>query len=77
MWFGRGGYGSNRILTRIMPQLGTAAAAKRYCGYSDMGFVLGALLRAADRAGRARADGDRLRRARGGGGDDRALAATG
>jgi muramoyltetrapeptide carboxypeptidase len=43
MWFGRGGYGSNRILTRIMPKLGPAAAAKRYCGYSDMGFVLGAL----------------------------------
>jgi muramoyltetrapeptide carboxypeptidase len=43
MWFGRGGYGSNRILHLIMPKLGPAAAIKRYCGYSDMGFVLGAL----------------------------------
>lgn len=43
VWSGRGGYGSNRILHLIMPQLGPAAAAKRYCGYSDIGFVLGAL----------------------------------
>lgn len=43
LWSGRGGYGSNRILHLIMPKLGPAAAAKRYCGYSDIGFVLGAL----------------------------------
>lgn len=42
MWFGRGGYGSNRILHLIMPELGPAAAHKKYCGYSDIGFVLGA-----------------------------------
>lgn len=43
MWFGRGGYGSNRILHRVMPRLGPAAATKRYCGYSDIGFLLSAL----------------------------------
>jgi muramoyltetrapeptide carboxypeptidase len=43
LWFGRGGYGSNRILTEVMPQLGPAARAKSYLGFSDMGFVLGAL----------------------------------
>jgi muramoyltetrapeptide carboxypeptidase len=43
IWFGRGGYGSNRILTRVMDSLGPAAHAKAYCGYSDTGFLLGAL----------------------------------
>ncbi|UZK68192.1 LD-carboxypeptidase [Sphingomonas sp. S1-29] len=43
IWFARGGYGSNRILDVVMPGLGAAARAKTYMGYSDMGFVLGAL----------------------------------
>ncbi|MDB5707403.1 MAG: LD-carboxypeptidase [Sphingomonas bacterium] len=43
LWFARGGYGANRILHAVMPKLGPAAAAKSYCGYSDTGFVLGAL----------------------------------
>lgn len=43
IWFMRGGYGSNRILTRIMPELGPAAKHKMYLGYSDAGFLLGAL----------------------------------
>ena len=43
VWFARGGYGSNRILDLVLPQLNRAAAAKTYMGYSDMGFVLGAL----------------------------------
>ena len=43
VWFARGGYGSNRILAEVMPKLSTAAAAKQYVGYSDMGFLLGAL----------------------------------
>lgn len=43
VWFARGGYGSNRILDAVMPQLNTAAKRKAYLGYSDMGFVLGAL----------------------------------
>jgi muramoyltetrapeptide carboxypeptidase len=43
IWFARGGYGSNRILHTVMPRLGPAAAHKQYLGYSDMGFMLGAL----------------------------------
>ncbi|MEH3047564.1 LD-carboxypeptidase [Sphingomonas adhaesiva] len=43
IWFLRGGYGSNRILSTIMPQLGAAARTKTYLGYSDVGFLLGAL----------------------------------
>lgn len=43
IWFGRGGYGSNRLLERIMPALGPAARDKAYIGYSDCGFLLGAL----------------------------------
>jgi muramoyltetrapeptide carboxypeptidase len=43
IWFLRGGYGSNRILPLVMPKLGPAANHKMYVGYSDMGFLLGAL----------------------------------
>ena len=43
IWFGRGGYGSNRILRAVMPELGPAAREKSYLGFSDMGFLLGAL----------------------------------
>jgi len=43
IWFLRGGYGSNRILGRVIPKLGEAARGKTYLGYSDMGFILGAL----------------------------------
>ncbi|HEU4961093.1 MAG TPA: LD-carboxypeptidase [Sphingomonas sp.] len=43
VWFARGGYGSNRLLHRVMPELGPAARDKAYCGYSDTGFLLGAL----------------------------------
>ena len=43
IWFARGGYGSNRILHSVMPQLGAAARHKTYLGFSDMGFLLGAL----------------------------------
>ena len=43
IWFARGGYGSNRILAEAMPKLGAPAHAKKYIGYSDMGFLLGAL----------------------------------
>jgi len=43
IWFARGGYGSNRILHSVMPQLGPAARHKSYLGFSDMGFMLGAL----------------------------------
>lgn len=43
IWFLRGGYGSNRILARAMPELKEAARHKAYLGYSDMGFILAAL----------------------------------
>lgn len=43
IWFGRGGYGSNRILAEVMPRLGAAARHKTWLGFSDMGFLLGAL----------------------------------
>ena len=43
IWFLRGGYGSNRILARALPQLGEAARHKTYLGYSDVGFLLAAL----------------------------------
>jgi muramoyltetrapeptide carboxypeptidase len=43
IWFLRGGYGSNRILADVIPRLNDAARAKTYVGYSDVGFVLGAL----------------------------------
>ncbi|WP_425228436.1 LD-carboxypeptidase [Sphingomonas sp.] len=43
IWFLRGGYGGNRILPLVMPHLGEAARHKSYCGYSDSGFLLGAL----------------------------------
>ena len=43
IWFAAGGYGSNRILDAVMPNLGSAARDKTYLGFSDMGFMLGAL----------------------------------
>lgn len=43
VWFARGGYGSNRLLAEVLPRLAPAAWAKTFMGYSDMGFLLGAL----------------------------------
>ena len=43
LWFARGGYGSNRLFPLIFPHLESAARTKSYVGYSDMGFLLGAL----------------------------------
>lgn len=43
IWFAAGGYGSNRILDAVMPHLNDSARAKTYLGFSDMGFMLGAL----------------------------------
>ncbi|UZK67865.1 LD-carboxypeptidase [Sphingomonas sp. M1-B02] len=43
IWFARGGYGSNRILHEVMPKLNASAGHKTYAGFSDMGFLLGAL----------------------------------
>lgn len=43
VWFAKGGYGSNRLLPKAIDLLGPAAHAKTYLGYSDGGFLLGAL----------------------------------
>ncbi len=43
IWFLRGGYGANRILRMVLPELGRAARRKTYLGYSDAGFLLSAL----------------------------------
>ena len=46
VWFARGGYGSNRIAPAALAHLSSAAHAKTYLGYSDMGYLLAALYRA-------------------------------
>lgn len=43
LWFGRGGYGSFRLIDSVLPKLTEAARAKTYLGYSDAGAMLGAL----------------------------------
>ena len=43
VWFARGGYGSGRIADAVLKGLAPAARAKIYLGYSDGGFLLGAL----------------------------------
>jgi muramoyltetrapeptide carboxypeptidase len=46
VWFARGGYGACRIAEAAIAALGPAASDKRYLGYSDAGYLLGALYRA-------------------------------
>lgn len=66
IWFARGGYGSNRLLAQVIDALGPAAMGKTYLGYSDAGFLLGALYaRGIGRAVHAPMPGD-LARADGG-----------
>lgn len=43
LWFGRGGYGSFRLVESVLPHLTEAARSKIYLGYSDAGSMLGAL----------------------------------
>lgn len=43
VWFAKGGYGSNRLLPEAIANLNEAALDKPYLGYSDCGFLLGAL----------------------------------
>lgn len=50
VWFGRGGYGSNRLDDDLYGKLNAAARQKTYLGYSDLGFVLARLYR--ERIGR-------------------------
>lgn len=46
VWFARGGYGSNRIAEEAVARLDHAAQGKPFLGYSDCGYLLGALYRA-------------------------------
>jgi len=46
IWFAMGGYGACRIVGEAMASLGEAAHGKPYLGYSDNGYLLGALYRA-------------------------------
>lgn len=50
VWFARGGYGACRIAEAAIAGMGHAAADKTWLGYSDAGYLLGALYR--DRIGR-------------------------
>jgi muramoyltetrapeptide carboxypeptidase len=47
VWFARGGYGSNRIAEAVLADLPGAVNAKLYMGYSDAGFLLAGLYKAA------------------------------
>ena len=46
VWFARGGYGANRIAEGALARFGSAARSKQFLGYSDAGYLLGALYRA-------------------------------
>jgi muramoyltetrapeptide carboxypeptidase len=46
VWFARGGYGACRIAEDAIPKLDHAAQDKAFLGYSDAGYLLGALYRA-------------------------------
>ena len=46
IWFGRGGYGSNRIAEAALADLPDAARCKTYMGYSDAGFLLAGMHKA-------------------------------
>jgi muramoyltetrapeptide carboxypeptidase len=43
LWVARGGYGAGRILARTLPALKGPSRRKTYLGYSDAGFLFGAL----------------------------------
>jgi muramoyltetrapeptide carboxypeptidase len=44
IWFARGGYGAARLLQGLADGLNDHARSKVYLGYSDMGFLLSALM---------------------------------
>ncbi|AKH41301.1 muramoyltetrapeptide carboxypeptidase [Altererythrobacter atlanticus] len=46
VWFAKGGYGANRIAAQAVADMAEEAAGKVFLGYSDTGFLLGALYRA-------------------------------
>lgn len=45
VWFARGGYGACRITEDAVRRMGPAARNKTWLGYSDAGYLLGALYR--------------------------------
>ena len=45
VWFARGGYGACRIAGEAVTAMNAAARSKVYLGYSDAGYLLGALYR--------------------------------
>lgn len=45
VWFAKGGYGANRIAARAIERLADCARGKTFLGYSDCGYLLGALYR--------------------------------
>jgi len=49
LWWARGGYGANRIADAVLPRLNESARKKLYLGYSDAGFLLAGLYKAAFR----------------------------
>lgn len=51
VWFAKGGYGSNRIAEAAIARMNNAARTKTYVGFSDCGYLLGALYR--DRIGQS------------------------
>jgi len=46
VWFAKGGYGSNRIAQAAIARFNAAAREKTFAGFSDCGYLLGALYRA-------------------------------
>ncbi|MEE4199114.1 LD-carboxypeptidase [Erythrobacter sp.] len=46
VWFARGGYGSNRIAEAAVARMNASARSKTYVGFSDCGYLMGALYRA-------------------------------
>jgi len=40
LWIARGGYGSCRLVEKVLPNLSAVAAGKTYLGYSDAGTLL-------------------------------------
>lgn len=46
VWFAKGGYGSNRIAQAALARFNDTAREKTYAGFSDCGYLLGALYRA-------------------------------
>jgi muramoyltetrapeptide carboxypeptidase len=44
IWFGRGGYGADRVAERAIARMDKRAQGKTFLGYSDAGFILAGLL---------------------------------